>query len=1117
MRFGVLGPLVVSARDELPLDRRSHRRLLAILLLERDHPLDTDALADRFWNEEPPPTGRAAIQTHVSQLRRVLGDGLIRTSPHGYRLDLAGHSLDVLTFGELVEQAQVAQHAAAWSDAADAARQALALWRGRPYQELEADPFAAPEIARLDEMRAFLLEARGEALLALGRNEEALPDLEAAVRELPHRERLWEQLMLARVRLGRTADALAAYHDARDVFAEMGLDPGPALRELEERILREDPVLVPRRRSGNLPPRRTTFVGRDREVDEIGDALAAHRLVTLTGTGGSGKTRLAIEVADRLPDRFRDGAWLVDLATLDDPALVTIETAVTLGLRADSTSVEQALIASLGGRQLLVLLDNCEHLLDAAASTAELLLDAGPGVRVLATSRAPLDIADEMVYPVPSLEVPASEPQPLAVVAGYSSVKLFCDRAALVAPGFAIHAENALSVASICRRLDGIPLAIELAAARMAALSPDDVASRLDDRFRLLARSRPTSPARHQTLEATVAWSHDHLSDLQRLLFLRLSVFAGAFGLSSAEDVCAGGSLRSEEISATLAALVEQSLVVPLDTAGGRRYRLLETIRQFARDRLTAMPDAAELHRRHRDQFLRLVGPRQPGSVDNGWVEPLRGQHDDLEAALSWSLEAGEGVEAAVLAAALGEYWLALGHPGRALARLQETLDRADLRSEPEREADVRFVLTDALHGTGHLDAALVQAQVADRLVADRPASHEKFAALLGLASMHLLAVRAEPLAGVEPAREAVAVAEELGDEGMRMTADSTLGSTLVWSGASVDEGIEHKRRALAAAERIGDPQHILHLYSTLITALMLHPELRKTEPISIANEILARFGDDRHLDRIMPWSWLGYAFLESGAWDRTEQVLQRWGQLHLEGFDLTGIRHVRGCLRWMQGRLEDAAAEMTAAIGSPDISPRWYHDVFNLQADVAADRGDLDQVRASAARYLATDVTAAEESMKAAVLSPLVRAEVAAALRAEGAEREKHASRGRDAYRRMLELVERYPHPTGGTVQLETAATHLLIAEAELSRLDQPAPALWERLADQATYVYWKAYAMSGRAEVLLATDAGRGTRALREAHQRAATLGATHLLRQLDDLAAIHGVAPGAPPTGG
>jgi hypothetical protein len=365
-----------------------------------------------------------------------------------------------------------------------------------------------------------------------------------------------------------------------------------------------------------------------------------------------------------------------------------------------------------------------------------------------------------------------------------------------------------------------------------------------------------------------------------------------------------------------------------------------------------------------------------------------------------------------------------------------------------------------------------------------------------------MLLVQGDPGASVPLARAAAAVADELGEPTLQMTAQSTLGSALAWSGLDIDEGVEHKKQALAVAEKIGNRRAVLRFSSTLFTVVMLHPELRRTEPPRMADDIVARFGGDATLDRAIPWNWLGYAFLESGEWDRTELVLQRWERLHVEGFNLTGLRHVRACLRWMQGRLQEAAAEIAAAADEPDLAPRWYHDVFNLQADVAADLGDLPQVRASAQRYLATVVAPAEESMKAGVLSPIVRAEVAAALRSTGDAREQHVREARAVDRRLQELVARYPHPTGGTFQLETAATHMLLSEAELSRLDRPDPELWERLADQAAYAYWKAYAMMGRAEALRAINPRKGAGALRAARERATALGATHLLRRLDAL---------------
>ena len=438
---------------------------------------------------------------------------------------------------------------------------------------------------------------------------------------------------------------------------------------------------------------------------------------------------------------------------------------------------------------------------------------------------------------------------------------------------------------------------------------------------------------------------------------------------------------------------------------------------------------------------------------------------------------------------------------------LRETLNRADLREHPERGADLRWVLADGLFALGDSEATFTEAAEAVRLVSARPATIEKLLALETYASLYPMLITLDPLGGVLPAQEALTVAHELGDDRALHSAHNMLGFVLAWSG-SIDAGREHKERALAIAERLGGPELVLLSYAGLFTPLYLHPERRRTEPGLLADEILARFGSDPSLDALMPWGWMGYSFLLAGQWERAATVIERMARQEREGFDLTHVRHLRGCLCWMQGRLDEAAEEMAAAV-VPGLSPRWYHDVFDLQADVAADRGDVEQVRAIAARYQATDVHRAEEALKSAVMRSLIRAEVQAACDSTGPSRADHARRARAALRAMQDLVARFPPPTGGSIQLETAATNLAVGKAEVARLTTPRPELWADVATHASYAYWRLYASWRRADALFATDrAGEAVLALRHAHEGAKSLGAALMQRRLEALAASRGV---------
>jgi predicted ATPase/class 3 adenylate cyclase len=393
----------------------------------------------------------------------------------------------------------------------------------------------------------------------------------------------------------------------------------------------------------NLPVQLTSFVGRGDEAGEIRKLLSANRVVTLTGVGGVGKTRLALHVAAELTDRYPLGVWFVDLAPLQDPFLVPAALGAALGLREDEHGLSVEVIAEhLRERTVLVVLDNCEHLVEVCAYVADRLLRACPDLTMLATSRQPLGVAGEVVWRVPPMAVPdPSAVPPTEALAGFEATRLFVERAGLARAGFSVSHESAPAVAEICRRLDGIPLAIELAAARVAHLGPEQIAARLDDRFRLLRSGRAVQP-RQQTLRGLIDWSHDLLSDGERVLLRRLAVFAGSFSLEGAEEVCAGDGLETADVLDLLSSLVDRSLVALVEQPGDVRYRLLESIHEYASEKLTDSGEADVCRRAHLSYFLsfaerasrELAGPRQAE-----WLVSLSLDHDNLRAALATALQ----------------------------------------------------------------------------------------------------------------------------------------------------------------------------------------------------------------------------------------------------------------------------------------------------------------------------------------------------------------------------------------------------------------------------------------------------------------------------------------------
>jgi predicted ATPase/DNA-binding SARP family transcriptional activator len=652
MEFRVLGQLEVRDGDRvLDIGRGKQSALLALLLLHPDHALSADRLIDELWGERPPATARKTLQVHVLRLRKALGPGIIVTRPPTYAVELEGHDLDLHHFERLLAEGRDALAAGDADRAATLLKDALVLWRGPPLVDLGFEAFAQPEIARLDELRLAAVEEQIDAELVLGRHAEMVPELERLVARHPLRERLRGQHMLALYRSGRQADALDAYRAARAALVdELGIEPGPALRELHGRVLAQNPMLeappavaAPPSGRGNLPQPATSFVGREQELEELGAIIERERLVTVHGPGGSGKTRLALRAAERA-----GGAWLVELAPIADPALVWPAVASVFGVQEEpGRTVAECVVTALASRAALVVLDNCEHVLDAARDVAAALLDGCPGLHLLLTAREPLGDPAERVWPIPELSL------------ADDAIRLFAERGARSLPGYRLDDGDRAAVANICRQLDGLPLAIELAAARLNVLAPAQIAERLHDRFRLLSRGERGAPARHRTLRAAVDWSYALLSDDEQRALAQASVFAGGFDLDAAEAVLDGDALE------LVSALVEKSLFLRRDEQARARYGAHETIQQFAAEQLAARGDADELRARQLGWCVALLeraddGLRGPDRA--AWLTRLAPDQDNFRQVLAWGLSHGEQAHALELAWHLYHFWGARGN-----------------------------------------------------------------------------------------------------------------------------------------------------------------------------------------------------------------------------------------------------------------------------------------------------------------------------------------------------------------------------------------------------------------------------------------------------------------------
>ncbi len=757
MRFGVLGPLLVESSDGHAITPGSpnQRTVLAVLLAHQGRSVSADALIDALWGDDPPPSAQRSLRTYVSRLRRVIGNRLDGHA-NAYALRLA--DADRLDADEFERLATTAADLAPGA-AAGALSGALSLWRGRAYADVEDVEAVAAEARRLDELRSSTREAHARALLGAGRPGEAVAVSEALVAEHPLREHAWETLVDALAADGRQADALRAYQRAAEHLADAGLQPSATLRAAERRVLDEAPPASAAVREPDRMPAAplSSLVGREADLAGVRGLLDRARVVTLHGPGGVGKTRLAQEIAVERAERHRLGVRMVELARLTDPDSVRVAVAAALGLALPSGSAREAL-ARAGVLDVLVVLDNCEHVIDAVAEVVEFLIAAGDPLRVLATSRERIGVAGEHSWPVTPLD---------AGDGASAGVRLFMERVAALDPSRPFSAEDRQAIARVVRSVDGLPLAIEMAAARAGSMSFPELAAVLSERTDILRSARRLDDPRHRTLSSVIEWSEALLDDEERQALHDLSVFAGPVGRTSIDAV-----LGRPGAADTVGDLSDRSLVVVGRAGDTTTYDMLGTVRRHGRERLAASPRHQLVRRRHAEHFAEVVaradvGLRGPAELEASTT--LDRGFDELCAAHEWAREQAPAL-ARSLSAGLHVY---------AVSRIRDEVHRWALALEPQLDDSdhsvvVLATLAFAANNAGMLDWAEVAGQRSLEIAGDRP-------------------VARFPL--------------------------ETLADTAVYQG-DLARGLELARRLLDAAERAPDTHHIAIGHSSVSLAL---------------------------------------------------------------------------------------------------------------------------------------------------------------------------------------------------------------------------------------------------------------------------------------------------------
>jgi predicted ATPase/DNA-binding SARP family transcriptional activator len=908
VEFGVLGPLrVVDERTDVRLTARRHRALVAALLLRRGQPASVDSLIAALWGERAPASAANLLRLYVSQVRRLLPTGRLTRSQGGYALVVEAGELDVDVFERLLVRG--AKAAAANHELAAALyREALGLWRGPALADLVDEPFAQLEAGRLDELRLQAIELWAAAALELGRSAEVLPELQRVVAAHPLREGVRRLLMLALYRNDRQAEALAVYREGRrHLVDELGLEPSEELRALERRIHRRDPALSPNTQAqpaASVPPvprQATETVGREAEIGALERRLLSSpdSLVVLVGPSGIGKTRLALEVARRLEGSFVNGVFFVELAALTDPALVLPTLGRALGVR---EHVERSWLVSISeavsALHALIVLDNFEHLLDAAPDLAELLRHA-PELRVLVTSTTVLRVAGEAVVPVPPL--------------GPDDARTLLLRQAVRAgvPAAAV-TQSDTAVDAICARLEGSPLAIELAASWLRTLAPADLLARLGERLTLPGGPRDAA-ARHRSLRAAIDWSYDLLAPGERDVLLALAPFAGSFDLEAFEAVVGPHAL------AALAALIDASLV---QTQEGR-YRLLESVREYAVEKSGDDEHVWRLHAVYFTQLAEAAEPGLSGPEQVKWLARLDQEHDDLRAALDRLRELGEPLAELRLAAALGRFWYLRGHIAEGMERLGGALGRNQGLVDPltAKALRVRSALA-VIRGDYSAARELAEAALSHyRKLGDEEGIARTLSNLGAILHAQGDSAKAESVLD-----ESIERSGTLGDARLLAVAQNNRGDVALSQG-ELHLAAGHFERSLAVMRELGDTANTARALYNVGAAALQESDLHKAGACFAESiDLAAQIGDPEDLT----WCMIGVAALaqERGRLDDANRLL--------DAID-TMLASIGAAMKVNEHRLYERTREALDAAAVEDRTPLTHAEAIGLARSIAA------------------------------------------------------------------------------------------------------------------------------------------------------------------------------------